>query len=94
MFSDNSTECRICKEAGHPFYRCPMKKNPHLESVDAVKDQHIQPGTVRTILFAMFAMNQATNKKIAPVINSLLPKHLMASMPLTYWKEDALPRTL
>ena len=28
MFSDNKTECRICKEVGHPFYRCPMKNNP------------------------------------------------------------------
>ena len=28
VFSDNKTECKICKEVGHPFYRCPMKNNP------------------------------------------------------------------
>ena len=41
IFSDNKTECRICKEVGHPFYRCPMKNNPHLGYVVAVKVQHI-----------------------------------------------------
>ena len=24
-YSDNKTECRICKETGHPFFRCPQK---------------------------------------------------------------------
>ena len=28
LFSDNKTECRTCKEVGHPFYRCPLKNNP------------------------------------------------------------------
>ena len=25
IYSDNKTECRICKETGHPFFRCPQK---------------------------------------------------------------------
>ena len=25
FFSDNKTECRICKNVGHLFYRCPQK---------------------------------------------------------------------
>ena len=25
IFSDNKTECRICGETGHPFYKCPEK---------------------------------------------------------------------
>ena len=28
VFSDNKTECRICKEVGHRFYRCPRKNDP------------------------------------------------------------------
>ena len=36
VFSDNNTECRICKEVGHPFYRCPRKNDPNLENVDAL----------------------------------------------------------
>ena len=26
IFSDNKTECRICGETGHPFYKCPEKE--------------------------------------------------------------------
>lgn len=25
LYSDNKTECRLCKDVGHPFYRCPKK---------------------------------------------------------------------
>ena len=25
VYSDNKTECRICKETGHPFFRCPQR---------------------------------------------------------------------
>ena len=26
IFSDNKTECRVCGETGHPFFRCPRKE--------------------------------------------------------------------
>ena len=26
IFTDNKTECRICGETGHPFFRCPQKE--------------------------------------------------------------------
>ena len=25
LYSDNKTECRICKDTGHPFFRCPQR---------------------------------------------------------------------
>ena len=28
IYSDNKTECRICSNVGHPFYRCPDKEKP------------------------------------------------------------------
>lgn len=29
IFSDNKTECRICGETGHPFFKCPEKETDH-----------------------------------------------------------------
>ena len=28
IYSDNKTECKICSNVGHPFYRCPNKEKP------------------------------------------------------------------
>ena len=64
IYSDNKTECRICKDIGHPFSAVHRKMICHLEFVSDAKAQSIEPENDQMTLYVFIAMKPVINREI------------------------------